>query len=126
MERGLAVWTERTQCFYPTATVRAHGNALIDADEQLSALDGRRALVYVDPAAGAPTCLYTDAKEWTWQRDALVLDTGEKVLGGVLYDRQGVPCMTDRPMQSVTCWYGYAFTFPGGDVYSREAKRRIG
>lgn len=117
MERGLAVWTGRTQRFYPTATLRARGNVLIDADEKLSAPDGRRALVYVDPASDAPTCLYADAAEWSWQGGALALDTGERVLGGALYDPQGVPRATDRPKQSVTCWYVYAFTFPGGEIY---------
>jgi hypothetical protein len=117
MERGLAVWTACTQRFYPTATLRARGNALIDADEKLSALDGRRVLVYVDPVSDAPTCLYTDAAQWSWQGGALALDTGESVLGGALYDPQGAPRATDRPMQSVTCWYGYAFTFPGGEIY---------
>lgn len=135
MERGLAVWTARMQRFYPTTTLRARGNALIDADEKLSAdgslsadkepsalerrrtLVGRRLLVYVDPASGVPACLYTDATQWSWQGDALTLDTGESVVGGALYDRQGAPRAADRPMQSTTCWYSYAFTFPGGGIY---------
>jgi hypothetical protein len=116
MERGLAVWTERTQRFYPTETLRAHGNALIDE------LDGRRALVYVDPASGAPTCTRlracTDATECNWQDGALVLDTGAYVRGAVLFDAQGTRLSGDRPMQSITCWYIYAFTFPGGEIYA--------
>ena len=31
MARGLAVWTDRWQRFYPLETLRAHGNVLIDA-----------------------------------------------------------------------------------------------
>lgn len=111
MERGLAVWTDRVQRFYPTATLRTRGNALIDE------LDGRPTLVYVDPTSGTPTCLHTDATEWSWQGDTLTLDTGESTRGGVLYDAQGATRAVDRPRQSITCWYIYAFTFPGGEIY---------
>jgi hypothetical protein len=118
MERGLAVWTDRTQRFYPTTTLRAEGNALIDADEKLSALNGRRALVYLDPETGAPACLYTEARHCSWRGDTLILDTGERVRGAALYDPNGAIQAAGRPMQSLTCWYGYAFTFPGGAIYA--------
>ncbi len=111
MERGLAVWTERTQRFYPMATLQARGNALIDE------LDGRRALVYVDPTSGTPTCMCTDATACNWQDGALVLDTGGCIRGAILYDAQGTALPGDRPSQSITCWYSYAFTFPGGEIY---------
>jgi hypothetical protein len=120
MERGLAVWTERTQRFYPTATLRAHDNALIDE------IDGRRALVYLDPTCGTLGCMRlraragacTDATVCNWQDGTLVLDTGERIRRAVLYDAQGTALSSDRPMQSITCWYVYAFTFPGGEVYT--------
>ena len=112
MEPGLAVWSERTQRFYPMATLRAHGDALIDE------LDGRHTLVYVDPASGAPACLRTDATACNWQDGTLVLDTGEYLRGVVLYDAQGTAQPVERPSQSITCWYIYAFTFPGGEIYS--------
>jgi hypothetical protein len=118
MERGLAVWTDRTQRFYPTTTLRAEGNALIDADEELSALNGQRALVYLDPETGAPACLYTEARHCSWQGDTLVLDTGEQVRGTALCDPNGAIRAAERPMQSLTCWYSYAFTFPGGAIYA--------
>jgi hypothetical protein len=118
MERGLALWTDRTQRFYPTATLRAHGNALIDADAELSALKGRRALVYLNPGTGAPACLYTEALHCSWQGDTLVLDTGEHVRGAALFDPNGVLRAASRPVQSLTCWYSYAFTFPGGEIYA--------
>jgi len=111
MERGLAVWTECTQRFYPTATVRACDNALIDE------LDGRRTLVSIDPASGALACLHTDATACNWRDGTLVLDTGECIRGVALYDAQGIAQPAERPSQSITCWYIYAFTFPGGEIY---------
>jgi hypothetical protein len=117
MERGLAVWTERAQRFYPTATLRACGDAVLDAGVDLSPAGGRL-LVYVDPASGTPAGLRTEATACDWQRDSLVLNTGEWVSGNIVYDAQGVAQPAGRPMQSLACWYSYAFTFPGGDVYT--------
>jgi hypothetical protein len=111
MERGLAVWTDRTQRFYPLEAIRAHGGALIDE------LDGRRTLVCIDPTLDRPACLRTDATACVWQDDTLVLDTGECVRGGVLYDARGATLTTDRPLQSLVCWYAYTFSFPGGQIY---------
>jgi hypothetical protein len=110
MERGLAVWTDRTQRFYPIGTLRARGNALFDAD-------GWRVLVYLDPTSSVPVCLYTEATDCSWQDDTLSLDTGESLRGTTLYSAHGTVQAADRPMQSITCWYSYAFTFPGGKIY---------
>jgi hypothetical protein len=115
MERGLAVWTDRAQRFYPLAAIEAHGNALIDADHSLAA--GRRLFVGIDPASGLPFCLYTAATASSWQDEKLVMKTGEILHGPVLYDAQGIPQAAERPRQSVTCWYTYSFTFPGGAIY---------
>jgi hypothetical protein len=111
MERGLAVWTDRVQRFYPLDALRGGGNALFDE------LDGRRLLVYIDPATGKPACLRTCATGRAWRDDMLWLDTSETVRGGVLCDAQGTPQGGDRPMHSVACWYGFAFSFPGGEIY---------
>jgi hypothetical protein len=133
MERGLAVWTDQAQRFYPLAALQARGNALIDAglaqtaDQAGPALDGKRALVdrrflvFVDPTSGIPTCLYTEAQECNWQEGALVLDTGEYVRGPAFRDELGETLPGERPMQSTTCWYIYAFTFPGGAIYGARS-----
>jgi hypothetical protein len=124
MVRGLAVWTDRAQRFYPLGTLRAHGNAVLDTGLSSPlgaepAVDGHRLLVVVDPASGIPTCLYTKARKCCWQEDTLVLDNGEYVRGAVLYDAEGKALPGGRPLQSSTCWYVYAFTFPGGEIYAR-------
>jgi hypothetical protein len=121
MERGLAVWTDCVQRFYPFAVLRARGNALIDAGTAAPVEEGparldRRFLVVLDPASNTPTCLYTKAQECNWQDDTLVLDSGQHVRGAVLYDVQGKALPGDRPRQSSTCWYIFAFTFPGGEI----------
>jgi hypothetical protein len=122
MERGLAVWTQRAQRFYPLATIRAHGNGLIDADHGLQddkeQAGNRQIVVGVDPTTDTPFCLYTDAAACNWQADRLVLDTGETLRGPILYDARGRPQRADRPRQSSTCWYTFSFTFPGGEIYT--------
>ena len=111
MEVGLGVWTDATHRFYPLETLRALGSTLIDE------LDGRRLLVYIDPISSTPAALYTEATQCNWQDDTLHLDTGEIIRGGVLYDAPGAAQEITRPMQLFTRWYGFAFTFPGCEVY---------
>ncbi len=111
MEVGLGVWTDATHRFYPLETLRAHGSALIDE------LDVQRLLVYIDPISSTPAALYTEATQCNWQDDTLHLDTGEIIRGGVLYDAPGAAQEITRPMQLFTRWYGFAFTFPGCEVY---------
>ena len=113
MEIGLGVWTDATHRFYPLETLRAHGSALIDE------LDGRRLLVYIEPTSRIPAALYMEATRYNWQDDTLHLDTGEIIRGGVLYDAQGATQEITRPLQLFTRWYGFAFTFPGCEVYER-------
>jgi hypothetical protein len=111
MERGLAVWTDRANRFYSLDALRAHGDALIDD------LDELRLLVCIDRTSGSPASLFTDATAAIWQEDTLHLDTGEVVRGGIGYDAQHAIRVTPRPMQSILCWYAFAFTFPGGEVW---------
>jgi hypothetical protein len=102
------------QRYYPVEAMRAHGGALIDE------LDGRRTLLYIDPTSNKPVCLHTGATECAWQYDTLELDTGESIRGNALYDAQGTIQAADRPRQSIVCWFGFAFTFPEGQVYEDE------
>jgi hypothetical protein len=113
MERGLAVWTGRARRFYSLEALRAQGGAVIDE------LDGQRVLVCIDSASGLPASLFTDASETVWQEGTLRLDTGEIVRGGVAYDAQDVMRVAHRPMQSILCWFAFAFTFPDGSVWER-------
>jgi hypothetical protein len=111
MEIGLGVWKGATHRYYPLKTLRAHDSVLFDK------LNGRRLLVYIDPITDVPAALYTDALQVAWQNDTLRLDTGETIRGGVLYDTQGVARAVTRPMQLFTRWYGFAYTFPGCELY---------
>ena len=114
MQTGLAVWTDGAQRFYPIDELRARGGAVIDE------LDGRRMLVFVDSASGRPVCLRTDATGLVWQDETIELDTGETVRGGILRTAQGATGTGMRPMQSIVCWYTFAYTFPGGQIYEDQ------
>jgi hypothetical protein len=111
MKRGLGVWFHSTRRFYPLERLRAHHGALIDE------LAGCRLLVYLDPISKVPAALYTDATRSTWVGKALYLNTGEILRGGSLYDGQGQELTIERPMVLATRWYGFAFTFPGCEIY---------
>jgi hypothetical protein len=111
MERGLAVWSDRGQRFYPLETIRAYGNALIDVDLGLA--------IGVDPTSGDLFCLPTGATGCNWQGTKLVLSTSGPADGMVLYDARGTALPVDAGhfLASPTCWYSFAFTFPGGELY---------
>jgi hypothetical protein len=111
MDRGLGVWNDTTHRYYPLERLHAHGGALLDN------LDGQGLLVYVDPAINTPSAFYTEATRCRWQGDVLHLDTGETVREGLLYDAEGELWAIARPMQLFARWYGFAYTFPGCDVY---------
>ncbi len=111
MDMGLGVWSNTTYRYYPLEGLRGRGGAVIDE------LGGQKLLVYVDPRSGIPTARYTDATGWDWQGDGLLLDTGEIIREGASWNVQGLPQAASRPMQLFTRWYGFAYTFPGCDIY---------
>jgi len=111
MDSGLGVWNKTRQRYYPLEHLRKQGSALIDE------FDGRRLLVYIDPTSNTPVAIYTDATRYIWHKDELNLDTGEIIRGGALYNAQGMTQSVLHPMQMLTRWYGFAFTFPGCELY---------
>ncbi|UCC84927.1 MAG: DUF3179 domain-containing protein [Gemmatimonadota bacterium] len=112
MDVGLGVWNQRIQRYYPMESIAASDDYVIDE------FDGRRLLVYFDPAGHALSALYTRATSAEWRDKDLVLDTGEFIHGGVLHDPQGSRLVTERPMQLFTRWYGYALTFPTTEIFT--------
>jgi hypothetical protein len=111
MDIGLGVWDGGTHRYYPLARIRRHGGALLDE------LEGQRLLVYIDPISGAPAALYTDSNHCIWKGNVLYLDTGENVRDSAIRDAEGVLRVASRPMQMFTRWYGFAYTFPGCQIY---------
>ena len=119
MDMGLGVWIGTIHRYCPLEHLGAHDNITLDE------LDGRRLLVYVEPTSGIPIALYTQATACAWQGDALHLDTGETIQQGRLLDAQGKPqpvgstllTTSARPMQVFTRWTGFAYTFPGCEIF---------
>ena len=113
MELGLGVWTATTRRYYPVARIREKGGAFIDR------LDGRKVLIYVDPESNTPAALFVDSAGARMQDKDIVLDNGSVVQSGVLLNRGGKRLAIDRPQQIFTRWYGFALTFPGGEVFGQ-------
>jgi len=113
MELGLGVWTATTRRYYPVARIREKGGAFIDR------LDGREVLIYVDPESNTPAALFVDSAGARMQDKDIVLDNGSVVQSGVLLNRGGKRLAIDRPQQIFTRWYGFALTFPGGEVFGQ-------
>lgn len=114
LELGLGVWSARgVRRFYPLGAIRAQDGLLFDS------LDQQRVMIYLDPVSGAPGAIYTQAQSARWDGARLVLDTGEFIQNGGLYDDKGAHVPANRPLQIFTRWYGFAFTFPGCQIYGK-------
>jgi len=113
MELGLGVWTATTHRYYPVARIREQGAAVLDR------LDGRPVLIYIDPESNTPAALFVKSASAKMQDKDVLLDHGSAVRSGVLLDRRGKRVGMERPQQIFTRWYGFALTFPGGEVFGQ-------
>jgi hypothetical protein len=113
MELGLGIWSAKTRRYYPVTRIREKGGAFIDR------LDGREVLIYIDSESNTPAALYVKSATAKMQGDDVLLDNGGVVRSGVLLDRTGKRLAMEYPQQIFTRWYGFALTFPGGEVFGR-------
>jgi hypothetical protein len=114
MELGLGVWTPKTRRYYPVSAIRERGRAFLDR------IDGKSALIYIDPETNNPVALFVKAKTAKLEGEEVRLDNGSVVRSGVLLDRRGKPQNADRPQQIFTRWYGFALTFPNPEIFGQQ------
>lgn len=111
MEVGLGIWGDSGARYYSMAVIEENDRALFDTFE------GRRVLLYFDPAARALMAQFTDAESASWEGDVLHFSTGERIEDGVRFTEDGSRIAVERPLQVFTRWYGFSLTFPDTDVY---------
>jgi Protein of unknown function (DUF3179) len=114
MELGLGIWTSKTRRYYAVAEIRKRGRAFMDR------IDGKGALIYIDPETNNPAALFVNAKTAKLESGDVRLDTGAVVRSGVLLDRGGRVQKMERPQQIFTRWYGFALSFPGADIFGQS------
>ena len=83
MDMGLGVWTGKTSRYYPMSLIRDRGGAFIDR------LEGRNALIYIDPETNSPAAMFVNAARADLQDRAVRLDDGSILRSGVLSNRNG-------------------------------------
>jgi hypothetical protein len=110
MELGLGLWSTTTRRYYPMERIREHGEAFLDR------FDGHTVLIYIDQLSNTPAALLVSSTKVKVQEDDIVLDNGI-VRSGVLIDRKGKRLPMERPQQIFTRWYGFALTFPNGEIF---------
>jgi hypothetical protein len=111
LEIGLGVWTEKTQRFYSFSRLSAQDNVIVDE------LDGQPLVIYIDPETSVPCAVYLKAQAGHWEDDTLRLQGGYEIQRGVVYNPQRVRMTVKHPLQLFMRWFGFAFTFPGCQVY---------
>lgn len=114
LDMGLGVWEGHKARYYSLTRLHSHNNVVFDT------LQGRRVLLYIDPASDTPSAMYIDAdvQSATWIGDALRLNTGATIRDTALSDAHGVRQKVERPMQLFVRWYSFAFAFPNCEIYS--------
>ena len=111
MEIGLGVWSGEASRFYSRGALKKAGGAVLDR------FAGRTLAVYLDPQSGAPAAVCVDARSVSWQGAALDLGNGTQLREGTVRGK-GPPQSPERPLQMLTRWYGFQYTFPGCDIFT--------
>lgn len=116
MEMGLGIWSDKSRSyrFYPAGTVRKQGRLVFDE------FDGRRILVYVDPATTILQAVYIDsleAHEARFEGKEIILGDGRRIRAGRVVDPDNHVISIQRPQQIFTRWYGFSLTFPDPEIY---------
>jgi hypothetical protein len=113
MDMGLGVWTVGTRRYYPMDEIRARDGAFIDE------IDGRKALIFIEPQSASPSVLFVDADSATVEGREVHLGNGAVVRAGGLFDADGNRLEEERPQHVFTRWYGYSLTFPGAEIFGQ-------
>lgn len=111
MDVGLGIWMGENSRYYSQEDVMAQDRALLDTFE------GRTVLVYYDPGSFTLGAHFVDADRVWWEDDTLHLSTGHYIRDGVMHEDDGRRLRAERPLQVFTRWYGFALTFPDGEIY---------
>lgn len=111
MDVGLGIWMGENSRYYSQEDVMAQDRALLDTFE------GRTVLVYYDPSSFTLGAHFVDADRVWWEDDTLHLSTGHYIRDGVMHEDDGRRLRAERPLQVFTRWYGFALTFPDGEIY---------
>jgi len=113
LDMGLGVWTGSAARYYRFSRLNALDNLIVDT------FDDRPLIVYLDPASGLPEAFYIHDPMVSWLGDDLVVKSSGVIRHGVLYPSDdSAPRPLERPDQLFVRWYGFAFTFPGCEIYS--------
>jgi len=112
LDIGLGVWVGGKARYYPFRDLNALGNMVIDT------LNGLRLMAYIDPDSGLPEAVYIADHDVIARGDELVVKSVGVIKHGVLLPANGEPQHLERPDQLFVRWYGFAFTFPGCEIYA--------
>ncbi len=111
MDVGLGIWMGQSSRYYSQEDVMAQDRALLDTFE------GRTVLVYYDPGSFTLGAHFVEADRVWWEDDTLHLSSGGYIRDGVMHNEDGSRLRIERPLQVFTRWYGFALTFPDGEIY---------
>ena len=111
LELGLGIWIGGQARFYSMKTLKDQQSALVDT------LNQQQIVVYIDPVSGAPGAHRTTAQIQGWDRDTLVLDSGERIRDGYMLNEASERHPIDRPNEQFTRWYGFSYMFPACEIF---------
>ncbi len=97
MDTGLGIWNDNKSKFYKYEYIQNNDGVIVDE------FDGKKIIIYIDKTSNMPVCKYITGGEYRWDNKEI------KILDGEILD--------EMPMQLLTRWYGFSFTFKDCDIY---------
>ena len=111
MDMGLGIWSNTIAKYYSIETIRNNNNAIIDS------FDNKTLIVYIDPLSSAPSALFITSKNFQWKENSILLDNGQYIKNGQLFDTNDVEIPSQQPHYIFARWYGFSAYFPNCLVF---------
>lgn len=111
LDLGLGVWIGKAARYYSMKTIREKNNVIVDR------LGNEQLIVYIDPISKTPAAHLTRSPFKEWEDNALVLESGERIIHGHVLGTDGNKQPISRPSQQFARWYSFSYLHPMCDIY---------
>ena len=111
LDLGLGVWMDGHARYYPMKTLRENDNVIVDS------LGPHQLIIYIDPISNVPVVHLSKSSVKGWEDNALMLESGERILNGYVLDANEEIRPISRPSQQFARWYSFSYLHPKCDIY---------
>jgi len=73
-------------------------------------------IVYIDLVSNTPAAHLSRSTVKGWEDGALVLESGERIVNGLVHGANGKKRPISRPEQQFARWYSFSYLHPNCDI----------